>query len=293
MMKLRGTFTALVTPFANGKIDLLAFERLVERQIDAGISGLVPCGSTGEFASLSEEEHRQLVETCVRVTNGRVPVIAGASGINPYHVIDLGKQAMDLGADAVMVVTPYFVKPTQDQIHDFYALIDNALNAPILLYNNPSRSAINMSVSIIARLAARGNIVGIKEADADPTRATKIRAAVNDDTFGILSGNASSVLAFMAQGGDGVISTTSNVLPKECSELVAAWDAKDDVLIQKLRYPLLVLDEALYLEPAPAVIKYALSKLGLCSNEARSPLGILTQQHRPMIDGLLADWGKM
>lgn len=289
-MKLHGTLTALVTPFRNGALDIPAFQVLIERQIEGGIRGLVPCGSTGEFATLSREEHHQLVKICVRTTQGKVPVIAGASDINPHNVIQLGKQALDAGADAIMVVTPYFVKPTQDQVHDFYALIDDALNAPILLYNNPGRSAMNLSIETIARLAKRKNIIGIKEADADPTRATKIRAAVNNDTFTILSGNASSVLAFMAQGGDGVISTTSNVFPRECCELLNAWINKDDKTIHRLRYPLLVMDEAMYIEPAPATLKYALSKLNLCTDEVRAPLSSLTSKSKAKIDELFVNW---
>lgn len=290
-MQLHGTLTALVTPFKNGELDIPAFQNLIEAQIEAGINGLVPCGSTGEFAALSEEEHYHLVKTCVATAQGRVPVIAGASDINPHKVIHLGQQALDAGADAIMVVTPYFVKPTQDQVHDFYALIDDALSAPILLYNNPGRSATNMSIETIARLSKRKNIVGIKEADADPTRPTKIRASVEDDTFAILSGNASSVLAFMAQGGDGVISTTSNVLPRECVKLLTAWQNQDHQTIQKLRYPLLVMDEALYIEPAPATIKYVLSKLGLCTEEVRAPLTPLIQSSKTTIDHLMKDWG--
>lgn len=286
---LKGTLTALVTPFKNGQVDFEAMERFVEWQISSGINGLVPCGSTGEFATLSAQEQKEILKLCVRVNKGRVPIIAGASDINPYNVIELGRQAIECGVDVVMVVAPYYVKPTQDQIHDFYTLIDDSLKFPLLLYNNPGRCAISMSVETIVRLSSRSTIVGIKEADPDITRPTKFLNKMNRKDFSILSGNSSSTPAFLAEGGHGVISVTSNVDPRRCSQLVQAWFDKDFEQFNPLRQSLIDLDEALYLEPAPATIKYALSQRGLCTDEVRPPLGRFTDKHKPTINHLLSE----
>lgn len=287
-MMLNGTLTALVTPFKGGKVDFEALERFVEWQIASGINGLVPCASTGEFATLSKDEQKEILTTVVRVNKGRVPIVAGASDINPYNVIELGRQALACGVDVVMVVAPYYVKPTQDQIHDFYALIDNSLKCPLLLYNNPGRCAINMSVETVVKLASRKTIIGIKEADADITRPTKYLNSIQRQDFTILSGNSSSTPAFLAEGGHGVISVTSNVDPVRCVENVNAWFNQDLTTFVKTRQELIDLDEALYLEPAPATIKYALSVRGLCSDEVRPPLGRFTEKHKPTINQLLS-----
>lgn len=288
-MILNGTLTALITPFKNGKIDFEALERLVEWQITSGINGLVPCASTGEFATLSATEQQEILKTCVRVNKRRVPIIAGTSDINPYNVIELGRQAITCGVDAIMVVAPYYVKPTQDQIHDFYALIDSALKFPLLLYNNPTRCAISMSVDTVVKLADRSTIIGIKEADPDITRPTKFLNKINRKDFSILSGNSAPTPGFLAEGGQGVISVTSNVDPIRCSKLVQAWFDKDFETFTILRQALIDLDEALYLDPAPASIKYALCQRELCSDEVRPPLGRFSDKYKPMINQLLSD----
>lgn len=286
---LKGTLTALITPFKNGQVDFAALERLVEWQISSGINGLVPCGSTGEFATLSANEQKEILQTVIRVNKGRVPIIAGTSDINPYNVIELGRQAIECGVDAVMVVAPYYVKPTQDQIHDFYTLIDNSLKFPLLLYNNPGRCAIGMSVDTVVKLSSSLTIIGIKEADSDITRPTKFLNKINRKDFSILSGNSSSVPAFLAEGGHGVISVTSNVDPVRCSQLVQTWFDQKLEDLARLRQSLIDLDEALYLEPAPATIKYALSQRGLCTDEVRPPLGRFTEKHKTTINHLLSE----
>lgn len=287
-MMLNGTLTALVTPFKGGKVDFEALERFVEWQITSGINGLVPCASTGEFATLSKDEQKEILKTVVRVNKGRVPILAGASDINPYNVIELGRQALECGVDVVMVVAPYYVKPTQDQIHDFYTLIDDALKCPLLLYNNPGRCAISMSVETVVKLSARKTIIGIKEADNDITRPTKYLNRIARQDFSILSGNSSSTPAFLAAGGHGVISVTSNVDPVRCLQNVNAWFDQDIAAFTKSRQELIDLDEALYLEPAPATIKYALSVRGLCTDEVRPPLGRFTDKHKTTINQLLS-----
>lgn len=287
-MMLKGTLTALVTPFKDGKIDFEALERFVDWQIASGITGLVPCASTGEFATLSKGEQKEILKTVVRVNKGRVPIVAGASDINPYTVVELGRQALECGVDAVMVVVPYYVKPMQDQIHDFYTLIDDALKCPLLLYNNPGRCAISMSVETVVRLASRKTIVGIKEADVDITRPTKYLNNIHRADFTILSGNSSSTPAFLAEGGHGVISVTSNVDPVRCVQNVNAWFDQDMATFAKSRQELIDLDEALYLEPSPATIKYALSVRGVCSDEVRPPLGRFTDKYKQTINQLLS-----
>jgi 4-hydroxy-tetrahydrodipicolinate synthase len=287
-MMLNGTLTALVTPFKGGRVDYEALEHFVEWQIASGINGLVPCASTGEFATLSKDEQKEILKTVVRVNKGRVPIAAGASDINPYNVIELGRQALECGVDVVMVVAPYYVKPTQDQIHDFYSLIDGALKCPLLLYNNPGRCAISMSVETVVKLAASKTIIGIKEADRDITRPTKYLNSIPRQDFAILSGNSSSTPAFLAEGGHGVISVTSNVDPVRCVQNVNAWFDQDLKTFTRTRQELIDLDDALYLEPAPATIKYALSVRGLCADEVRPPLGRFTEKHKSTINQLLS-----
>jgi 4-hydroxy-tetrahydrodipicolinate synthase len=284
---LQGTFTALITPFKDGKVDFEAIENLVEWQIQSGINGLVPCASTGEFPALSHQEQKQIIEICVKTNKGRVPIIAGASAINPDTVIELAQQAMHSGADGVMTVVPYYVKPTQEQIHDFYTYIDNFLKVPLLLYNNPSRCSITMSVETIAKLAQKKTIIGIKEADPDITRPTKLLNAISRTDFSILSGNSNSAPAFLASGGHGVISTTSNVDPVRCVALYEAWVKNDMPTFADLRQKLIDLDESLYLEPAPATIKYVLSQRRLCTEEVRRPLKAFGDQYRNRINLLL------
>ncbi len=290
-MMLKGTLTALITPFRNGSVDFEALEQLVEWQITSGIDGLVPCASTGEFAVLSEAEQKEILKTCVRVSRGRVPVVAGASDINPNKVVQLAQQAIECGVDAVMTVVPYYIKPTQDQIHNFYSFIDNILQFPLLLYNNPARCAITMSVDVIRKLSESKTIIGIKEADSDITRPTKLLNAIDRSNFCILSGNSSSTPAFLAEGGHGVISVTSNVDPVRCSDHVRAWKALDIKMFSHIRQEIIELDEALYWDPAPASIKYALSKRGLCSDEVRAPLTRFNEAFKPNMDKLLTTLG--
>lgn len=288
-MQLRGTLTALVTPFKDSKVDFEALEKLIEWQITSGVSGLVLCGSTGEFATLQPKEQADILKIGVRVARGRVPIIAGCSDINPYTVIKLANTAKECGVDAVMVVAPYYVKPMQEQIHDFYKLVCNAVELPVLLYNNPGRCAINMSVETVVQLSKISNVIGIKDADSDITRPTLYLNSIHREDFSILSGNSSSTVGFMAQGGHGVISVTSNVDPVRTSSLTQAWFDKDFASLNKLRQQLLPLDNALYLEPAPATVKYALSLRGFCTDEVRPPLSAFGKQHQDTIQTLLND----
>lgn len=276
---LQGTYTALVTPFRNGEIDFQAFKEIIEWQIENGIDGLVVCGSTGESITLSFKEQSELLSFAVEVVNGRVPVIGGIGVVATEQAIQLGRNAIDAGVDALLVLVPYYIKPTQEQIYKFYYDVSSALNFPIILYNNPGRCGVSMSVDTVVRLSQDSNFIGIKEADSDITRPTQYRNFIDREDFSILSGNSSTVAAFLAQGGHGVISTTSNVEPALCARLTDAWIHMEMDDFQEIRDILLPLDEALYFEPVPASIKYVLSESGLlCSPEVRPPLQELSPE---------------
>lgn len=269
---LQGTYTALVTPFKNGEIDFQAYEKIIEWQIENGVNGLVTCGSTGESITLSFQEQSDLMKFAVGVVKGRVPVIGGVGAVATKQAIQAGKSAIEAGVDALLVLVPYYIKPTQEQIYQFYHDISSALNFSIILYNNPGRCGVSMSVDTVVRLSKNRNFIGIKEADSDITRPTQYRNFIDREDFSILSGNSSTIAGFLAQGGHGVISTTSNVEPALCARLTDAWIHTELDDFQEIRDILLPLDEALYFEPVPASIKYVLSERGLCSPEVRPPL---------------------
>src|SRR5262252_8379376 len=213
----RGSFTALVTPFRNGTVDEKAFRALVVRQIDEGTNGLVPVGTTGESPTLSHDEHKQVVEWCIEESHGRVPVIAGAGSNSTREAIDLAQHAEKAGADAVLVVTPYYNKPTQEGLYQHFMAINDAIGIPIIIYNIPSRSVIDMSVDTMKRLYELKNIAGVKDATASMVRVSQQRAAMGEG-FNQLSGEDGTALGFMAHGGHGCISVTSNVAPRLCAE---------------------------------------------------------------------------
>ena len=219
--RFRGSFTALVTPFKNGSVDEKAFRELVEWQIAEGTNGLVPVGTTGESPTLSHQEHRDVVEWCVDQARGRVPVIAGAGSNSTKEAIDLAQHAEKAGADAVLVVTPYYNKPTQDGLYAHFKAINDAIGIPVIIYNIPGRSVIDMSVDTMKRLYELKNIAGVKDATANMARVSQQRAAMGED-FNQLSGEDITALGFMAHGGHGCISVTSNVAPRLCAEFQAA-----------------------------------------------------------------------
>src|SRR6202162_3195298 len=217
----RGSFTALVTPFTNGSLDEKAFRDLVEWQIAEGSNGLVPVGTTGESPTLSHDEHKQVVEWCVEVVNGRVPVIAGAGSNSTKEAIELARHAEKSGADAVLIVTPYYNKPTQEGIYQHSKAINDAIGIPIIIYNIPARSVIDMSVDTMKQLFELKNIAGVKDATANVVRVSQQRAAMGED-FNQMSGEDATALGFMAHGGHGCISVTSNVAPRLCAEFHSA-----------------------------------------------------------------------
>ncbi len=269
--KFRGSFTALVTPFKNGSVDEKVFRDFVEWQIAEGTNGLVPVGTTGESPTLSHDEHKEVVEWCVDQAHGRVPVVAGAGSNSTKEAVDLAQHAEQAGADAVLVVTPYYNKPTQDGLYAHYKAINDAIGIPILIYNIPGRSVIDMSVDTMKRLYELKNIAGVKDATANMTRVSVQRAAMGED-FNQMSGEDITALGFMAHGGHGCISVTSNVAPRLCSEFQAACLKGDFAAALKLQDKLTPLHINLFVETSPAPIKYALSLIGKCSNTLRLPM---------------------
>jgi 4-hydroxy-tetrahydrodipicolinate synthase len=267
----RGSFTALVTPFSNGSLDEKAFRDLVDWQIAEGTNGLVPVGTTGESPTLSHDEHEQVVEWCVEQAKGRVPVIAGAGSNSTREAISLAKHAEKVGADAVLVVTPYYNKPTQEGLYQHYKAINDAIGIPIIIYNIPVRSVIDMSVDTMKRLYELKNIAGVKDATANMARVSQQRAACGPD-FNQLSGEDITALGFNAHGGHGCISVTSNVAPRLCSEFQAACTRGDYATALKLQDKLAPLHINLFVETSPAPVKYALSLLGKCVNTLRLPM---------------------
>ena len=267
----RGSFTALVTPFSNGSLDEQAFRGLVDWQIAEGTDGLVPVGTTGESPTLSHDEHRKVVEWCVEQVKGRVPVIAGAGSNSTSEAVELARHAQECGASAVLVVTPYYNKPTQEGLYRHFKAINDAVGIPIIIYNIPARSVIDMSVDTMARLFELEHVAGVKDATANVVRVSLQRAAMGAD-FNQLSGEDASALGFMAHGGHGCISVTANVAPRLCAEFQDACLKGEYAAALQLQDKLMPLHTALFIETSPAPVKYALSVLGKCSDTLRLPM---------------------
>jgi 4-hydroxy-tetrahydrodipicolinate synthase len=266
-----GTFTALVTPFKNGEVDVEALEGLVEFQVRQGVTGLVPCGTTGETPALTEEEDRLVVETVVRVADGRAPVIAGTGSNSTDMAIKYTRMAEKAGADGSLQVAPYYNKPTQEGLFRHFSTIAESTSLPLILYNIPGRTSVTLSAETTARLAEIPNIVGIKDSTLSMNMVSDMKRLCGDD-FTILSGDDPMTLPMMSLGGKGVISVASNVAPAAVSEMVKALNSDDFERARELHYELLPLFRALFLETNPIPVKAAASLLGLCSDEMRLPL---------------------
>lgn len=290
MPPFRGSITALITPFKDGKVDARALQKLVEWQIDQGTHGLVPCGTTGESPTLTHDEHRRVVELCVEAAAGRVPVIAGAGSNATAEAVELTRHAKIAGADGVLVVTPYYNKPTQEGLYLHFKAINDCTDMPIVIYNIPGRSVIDMSVETMTRLFKLKNIVGLKDATANMARASQQRAALGID-FIQLSGEDATALGFMAHGGQGCISVTANVAPALCAEFQLACLAGNFRLALQLQDRLMPLHDALFVESNPGPVKYAASKLGLCTGDTRLPLAPLAPASRKKVDEALSAVG--
>ena len=278
-----GSITALITPFRNGAVDEKAFQDFVEWQIQEGTNGFVPVGTTGESPTLSHDEHKRVVELCIEVAKGRGPVIAGAGSNSTAEAIDLTRHAKEAGADAALIVTPYYNKPTQEGLFRHYEAIAKVVDIPIVIYNIPGRSIVDMSVETMARLAKLPNIVGVKDATNDLSRPLATRVAIGTD-FCQLSGEDATIAAFLGQGGHGCISVTSNVAPRLCSDLHKAWQAKDFDKFGEIRDRLMPLHSALFCESSPGPVKYAASLLGKSSPETRLPLAPIADSSRTRVE---------
>ncbi len=271
-------------------MDEAAFRKLVNWQIEQGSHGLVPCGTTGESPTLSHEEHMRVVELCVEEARGRVPVIAGAGSNSTAEAISLTKFARKVGADAVLSVTGYYNKPSQQGLYRHYAAIADAVDIPILLYNIPGRAIVDISVETMARLSKIANIVGVKDATANLMRPTREKAACGKD-WRLISGEDGTALGYMAHGGHGCISVTANIAPKLCAEFQNACAQGAFDTARAIHERLMPAHDAMFIEPSPAPVKYAASLLGLCTDEVRLPLVPATDAARKTIAAALASAG--
>lgn len=287
---IKGSIPALVTPFKNGALDLDTLKSLVEWHIDQGSTGLVPVGTTGESPTLSHEEHETVVEEVVRAARGRVPVIAGAGSNNTVEGIRLIRHAERVGADAALAVTPYYNKPTQAGLIAHYTALHDCCTLPIIIYNIPGRSVVDMSPETMGALAQLPRIIGVKDATGKIERVSQQRLTCGAD-FIQLSGEDATALGFNAHGGTGCISVTANVAPKLCAEFQAATLAGDYARALAYQDRLMPLHEAIFLEPGLAGAKYGLSRLGLCSPEVRLPLVGLTDGTKARIDAAMRHAG--
>lgn len=285
-----GLHTALITPFRDGEVDEAALRAHVERQIAAGVDGLVPCGSTGESATLSHAEHCRVVEVTVEAAAGRVPVIAGTGSNSTREAIELTRHAKEAGAAGALLLSPYYNKPTQEGIYEHYRSVAREAQLPLVLYNIPGRTASNVAPETIGRLAKLEYVVGIKEASGDLDQMAHVIAHCPDD-FAVLSGDDSLTLPLMSIGGRGVISTSSNVAPSQMAELVRTMAAGDVACARRLHYELLPLFDALFCETNPIPVKAACAALGWCDGEIRLPLTPITDANAERLKVVLKDVG--
>ena len=282
----KGAHTALITPFKGGQIDEESFRSFIDFQISEGIHGLVPVGTTGESPTLSHEEHKLAVELCVQQADKRVPIIAGTGSNNTEEAIDLTRHAESAGADAALVVTPYYNKPTQKGLYSHFEAISKSTKLPIIIYNIPGRSIVDMSTETMKSLFKIENIVGVKDATSNIPRVYESKTVIGEN-FNQLTGDDATTLAFMTYGGHGSISVTSNIAPKLCSQFMQLCLSKNFAEAAKINDKLMPLHHALFVESSPGPVKYAASKLGLCSEEIRLPLTLISDETKVLVDKAL------
>lgn len=286
----RGSIVALITPFKDGVFDEAAYRALIEWHIDEGTEGIVPCGTTGESSTLSHAEHQRVVEVCVAAVRGRVPVIAGTGSNATDEAIELTRHAKTAGADAALVVTPYYNKPTQEGLFRHYKAICDAVELPVIIYNIPARCVVDMTVATMARLAKLPNIVGVKDATQDLGRPIRTRLAIGAQ-FCQLSGEDGTALPFLAAGGHGCISVTANVAPRLCAQMQQAWRAGDVATAMAISDRLAPLHAAMFCETNPAPVKYAASLLGKARAEVRLPLVDISEDSRALVRRAMSEAG--
>ncbi len=287
---LRGSLVALVTPFKNGQVDVDTLKKLVEWHIEQGTHGLVPVGTTGESPTLTHEEHEMVITETVKAAAGRVPVVAGAGSNNTAESLRHMKHAKAVGADAALVVTPYYNKPTQEGLYAHFATLHDAVELPIVIYNIPPRSVVDMSPKTMGELAKLPRIIGVKDATGDLSRVSQQRITCGVD-FSQISGEDATAHGFNAQGGVGCISVTANVAPALCSALQSACLAGDYAKALEIQDRLMPLHQAVFTEPGLVGVKFAMSELGLCSDEVRLPLTPLTEGTKDLLRAALRHAG--
>jgi 4-hydroxy-tetrahydrodipicolinate synthase len=287
----KGSLVALITPMrADGSVDEKAYAEFVDWQIKEGTHAVVPVGTTGESPTLTHDEHKRVVEIAVEVAKGRVPVIAGAGSNSTAEAVALAKHAKKAGADATLVVTPYYNKPTQEGMFLHFSAIADAVDLPLIIYNIPPRSVVDMSVETMARLAKHKNIIGVKDATANLVRPLHTKLACGDD-FCMLSGEDHTALSFNAAGGVGCISVTANVAPRLCSEMQTAWMEGRHADAMAIQYRLVPLHDALFSETSPGPVKFAASLLGKTSEKCRLPLAPLMEPTRARVRAAMTSVG--
>ena len=285
-----GAIVAIVTPFRDGRIDEKAFRDLINFQIEGGVSGIVPCGTTGESATLTHQEHERVIDICVEEVGGRVPVIAGTGSNSTAEAIRLTKHAKEAGADAALLITPYYNKPTQKGLFEHYAAVAAACDIPQILYNVPGRTGVNMSMETIIKLSEIDVIVGIKEASGDLVKCSYVVRNTRDD-FCLLSGEDALNLPILCVGGTGAISVTANVVPGKLAALMKAWFAGDIRTAQQIHFELLEMNEAMFLETNPIPVKTALALMGKISEEFKLPLCTMGGANREKLARTLVKYG--
>jgi 4-hydroxy-tetrahydrodipicolinate synthase len=285
-----GAITAIITPFRDGNVDEKAFRELINFNIAGGVSGIVPCGTTGESATLSHKEHERVIDICVEEVAGRVPVIAGTGSNSTEEAIRLTKHAKEAGADAALLITPYYNKPTQKGLFEHYAAVAAACDIPQILYNVPGRTGVNMSVDTVTSLAEIDSIVGIKEASGDLVKCSYIVRDTDDD-FCLLSGEDALNMPILSVGGTGAISVTANIFPEKVSGLISAWQKGDASTAQKIHYELLEVNEVMFIETNPIPVKTALAMMGKIEEEFKLPLCSMAQANKEKLQAVLKKYG--
>ena len=286
----KGSLPALITPFKNGEVDEDSFRSFVDWQIEEGSDGLVPCGTTGESPTLSHQEHMEVTEICIDEAKGRVPVVAGTGSNSTKEAVDLTQHAKDAGADAALVVTPYYNKPTQNGMYEHFKAVQD-VGLPVIIYNIPARSVIDMTPETMAKLAKLPNIVGVKDATANLTRPQMTKIALHGSKFCHLSGEDGTAVPFLAAGGDGCISVTANIAPRMCADMQRAWRKRriDDCL--ELQNRLMPVHDSLFCETSPGPVKYAASILGKCTAELRLPMTDIAESSKETVRQALVGAG--
>ncbi len=282
----KGSIPAVITPFDGNEVDYDSLFKVLNHLIQNGSHGLVPCGTTGESPTLSHDEHKKIIEETIRISDKRVPVIAGTGSNNTLEAIEYTKHAESSGADAALVVTPYYNKPTQSGLYEHFKKIAEKTNIPIIIYNIPGRSIVDMTIETMIELSKIENIIGVKDATNDLFRPLLTRKKMQNK-FCYLSGEDGTALAYLAQGGDGCISVTANVAPKLCSEMHTAWKNGNITKAQDINLKLSSLHEALFIESSPGPVKYAASLLGLCNESTRLPLSEIKHETKILVKSCL------